>query len=159
MSRKHRELPSLEELNKIFEYNSETGELTYKIRRGRKAAGSNVGTVNNYGYLVCMKEVYLVHRIAWYMHTGTDPKEMIVDHIDGNRVNNRIDNLRLATHSENMQNANRRGIHWSDRDQRWCSSVQVGGKRVYVGAYVCPLLARVAYEDKKKELHGEFSSV
>jgi hypothetical protein len=99
------DLPPLEVLNDRFEYDPETGALT-RIRWGYGPAGYLTST----GYLrVKVNDThYRVARLVWKMHYGEDPpKNMSIDHINRDRTDNRIANLRLATHREN--NCNRKG--------------------------------------------------
>lgn len=87
-----------------------------------------------------------------------------VDHIDGNGLNNRRSNLRLATPAQNQHNARRRadntsgfkGVKKLKNKERWVSAIQNNGKRYYLGCFPAPELAYEAYCAKAKELFGEF---
>lgn len=83
------------------------GQLVWRVAKGKAPAGAVCeGRTNNGYYRVRVDGVYqLVHRVLWTMRHGDIPAELLVDHRDGNGYNNSIDNLRLATHGQNMQNA------------------------------------------------------
>ena len=99
-----KELPPLEALQKVFVYHPDTGHLIYIGPQNCNARkGQVAGTVEKAGYrVVSFKRCkYKAHRIAWFLHTGEDPGDLDIDHIDGCRTNNRFDNLRLVTRYEN----------------------------------------------------------
>ena len=97
-----RPLPSLEQLNKLFTYDKETGTLTWK--EGRKV-GKQAGHVDETGYRRVQTEgvSYKAHRIAYYMGTGVEPNH--IDHINGVKDDNRLDNLRSVSQADNTRNA------------------------------------------------------
>lgn len=92
-------------VNSLFLYDPNTGCVTHKINKGKVKAGSRAGSVSKTGarYLRVQGKKELEHRIIWLMVYGhLPPKE--VDHINHERGDNRIDNLRCVGHPENMQN-------------------------------------------------------
>jgi hypothetical protein len=132
-----------ERLRDLLDYDPETGLLTWKVRRPGWREGR--GCVNNYGYPVIRVDgtTYLVHRLVWLHTHGTWPPNHI-DHVNGVRHDNRMRNLRLATHSENLQNRRgpRRdgtsgalGVSWDAKRQKWASYLGVNGKRVHTGRH------------------------
>ena len=121
-------LPSLEQLNKLFTYDKETGTLTWK--EGRRA-GKQAGSMTNGYRAVCVNQSnYGVHRVAYYMGTGAEPNH--IDHINGVKDDNRLDNLRSVSQADNNRNAcrsvsNTSGSIGVDRMQgKW--RARVGGK-------------------------------
>jgi len=134
-----------ERLKELFNYNPSTGKLTRKITVNYNAtAGSTVGSPHNDGYLAVQisGNKYLAHRIIWLYVTGAFPTEQL-DHIDGNRVNNRISNLREATNQVNQQNSRLRkdnttglpGVRWYTQTNRWRADIVLNSKRHHLGYY------------------------
>lgn len=106
--------------------------------------------------------------LARYLYTeefGTIPTSFQIDHIDGDKLNNRLDNLRLCTPSQNMCNLPPRknkssaykGVYYSKRDSIYGVSITINNKRLHVGNFKTELEAARAYDEKAKELHGEFA--
>lgn len=96
-----------ERVRELLNYNSETGVFTWRATRNTHRIGSVAGTQNGCGYrqiTICGK-IYLAHRLAWLHVHGVWPNT--VDHIDRDRGNNRISNLRDVTPRINQQNRNR----------------------------------------------------
>lgn len=99
-------IPSIAELKEVFDYNRDTGVLFWKIKSGSSSPGKPAGSFNkSVGYLCVtyLGKTYAVHRLAWAFEFGEFPPEQI-DHINRDRLDNRISNLRSATSSENMKN-------------------------------------------------------
>ena len=103
------------------------------------------------------RPVIVMHRIIM-----NAPKGMMVDHINHNKLDNRKENLRVCTNSENQRN---RGIPLnnssgykgvSKMNKKWMAQLHVGNKTIYLGVFPTPELASQAYEDKCKEVYGEF---
>lgn len=94
-----------ERLRSLLDYSPETGKFKWLVRRSNIAAGVAAGTLMCNGYLCIRvdKRLHLAHRLAWLWVTGDAPL-LQVDHINGDRADNRFCNLRLATNSQNQQN-------------------------------------------------------
>lgn len=94
------------------------------------------------------------------------PKNMIIDHINGNTLDNRKSNLRVVTKGQNSQNLKNerknsvsgvRGVNWHKTNKRWTANVRINGKRIYLGSYKAIEEAKkVVIEYRKKNM--EFSS-
>ena len=104
-------LPSQQELQALFEYSPNTGLFIYKVKPNfRIKIGSVAGTVKTTGkskgycFIKINGQLYQASRLAWLYVYGIDPGDLTVDHIDRNPSNNAIDNLRLATLSEQAFN-------------------------------------------------------
>lgn len=93
-------------LKKLYDYDPSTGSLHHKTSNGRTHIGDKVGCPIPNGYLVTTikRKNWRVHRLIWIWHHGAIPKNYLVDHIDGDPTNNHIENLRLATPTQNMLN-------------------------------------------------------
>lgn len=104
---KAKELPPVELLRERFDYNPETGELRWRVTLGGHIkAGEMVGTTDGGGYRQVRVNgvLYKTHRICWALYYGEDPYGHELDHIDRDKTNNSIDNLRLATRETNCFN-------------------------------------------------------
>lgn len=85
-------------------------------------------------------EIFDAHRLVWIMHNGFIKHGMVIDHIDGVRDNNKIENLRVVTRSENLRNRNgeivgQEGILWHARDKMWAARIYVKKKSIHLGSY------------------------
>ena len=143
----------VERMRKAYDYNSETGELTSKTKRD----GRVVGHLQR-GYLCVTvdKKHYRVHRICWAIHHGEDPGELDIDHIDRDKTNNRISNLRLATTKQNLHNSKAMGIQ-QKASGKWHAKIQSDGITINLGTHKCPLIAHLTYVDKAREIRGEYA--
>lgn len=94
-------------------------------------------------------------------------KYQLVDHINGDTLDNRRENLRIATLSQNAMNRKIRrdsksgfkGVKWHNKTKKWTATIAVDGKYHYLGYYNTPEEAHEAYCEKAKELHGEFANL
>ena len=134
-----------ERINELLIYSPDTGLFTWKInRRGKATAGSIAGSKNGCGYIIIKIDgrSYQAHRIAWLVMYGSFPNDMI-DHIDGNRENNKINNLRQATAEQNMWNSvagknNKtgvKGVSWDNKNKKFRACISVKGKDKQIGRY------------------------
>ncbi len=178
--RLHRPLPYLNYLNECFIV-SDNGKLIWKDRPkehfngwygykgwNKKYAGKVADVENGDGYfLVCINKIrYKSHRIVFYMSFGIDPKDMQIDHKNGNRGDNRKENLRLATQSQNSINfkGNRadsknkypRGVSWNKGNKKFEASVCVLGNNKYLGLFDSIEDAKHCASMARKENFGEF---
>lgn len=158
---KVKKLPSVDVLREHFNYDKDTGHIT------RKSNGSRAfKTDNGHGYLrgSFQSTEYLAHRVAWAIHHGYDAPEFI-DHINMDRSDNRIANLRLASKSENMLNrgaqknsaSGLKGAYFNKRQKSWYSRIQLDGVDRFLGYFAGPEEAHEAYKVSSMDIHGEFS--
>lgn len=161
-------LPSQDELQRQLDYNSTNGELRWKIKRtGGTDAGDLAGYISNQGYRVIKigGRLRMAHRIAWAISYGDTPEDLQIDHINGNKSDNRLENLMLCSGAENCSNraANSRnksgykGVYWWKARQTWRADIKSNGKHYYLGTFETPELAHMAYCKAAAELHGDFA--
>ena len=150
-------------LKELLHYDAESGIFTRLTRAGREHIGSVAGRVPNIdGYKSIMLEGsrYQAHRLAWLYVTGAWP-EGDIDHINGNKVDNMISNLRDVTRSVNMENQRRSRSDGStgllgvtmDPGGKARAQIMVQGRRKYLGLFKTPELAHAAYLDAKRIHH------
>ena len=146
-----------------FCYDPDTGVVTWRVSRRGVQKGRKVGHLDELGYLRAGfsykgNKGIRMHRVAWAHYYGEDPPQ-IIDHINEDRTDNRISNLRAATKSQNMRNissrkANKsgyRGVHKHGQCNRWAAQIKVNGKHIHLGLYKTPEEASQAYELAWKE--------
>lgn len=151
-------------MNIPLSYNHQTGEFTW-LRRERMARrampGDRAGTINSHGYVVITISgtKHKAHRLAWRMFHGTEPDGQI-DHINGNRADNRIENLRVVTHEVNVHNrrsANRNSrtglLGASPGKTGFVATISAQGQRHHLGTFATPEAAQAAYKKAKTNLH------
>jgi hypothetical protein len=135
---------SVETLRKMFGV-LDDGRLIWLVNRGAVKAGAIAGHASKEGYIevrVFGCKIY-AHRIVYAITHGAWP-EKFVDHINGNRSDNRPENLRDVSNAENMQNriganANSvsgvRGVHWHKQVGKWCAAISPNGKYRHLGLF------------------------
>ncbi len=128
------------EANTLFSYDPETGIVTRKISRSNAVRiGSVVGSLHHDGYLTVWvgDRSYMLHRVIWLMQTGEWPPHEL-DHKNGCRAENRWDNLRCATKTQNMHNRKTpnnnksgvMGVYWYARIGKWRAQINVNGTNI-----------------------------
>ena len=146
-----------------FSYNTETGHFIWKENARPNVAGKRAGRLLHDGYwqIKLYKKGYQAHRLIWLFHYGFMPNNEI-DHINGVRSDNRIENLRLATRSENCQNLHRAnidnqtkelGVTFHKKANKFQAQICINGKHKYLGLYKTAKSAHEAYLLAKHELH------
>ena len=141
----------------LLRYNHKTGELFWKPRGDKRwdarYANALAGSLNTRGYVDVRISIdgssqqYKAHRISWLLYYGVDPVNYQIDHIDGNRGNNCIKNLRLATNSFNVQAAAPAKCFSFRADSgKYQSFISIQRKRVHLGTFDTEEQARAAYE-------------
>lgn len=154
-----------EHVRELFHYDPDTGVITRIVSRSGAKAGSVAGALHQSGYIniKIYRRTYKAHRIAWLYMYGEWPQQQL-DHINGNRADNRICNLRSATANENSRNrkthrnntSGYKGVTWYARARKWQASICVNGKKKCIGYFKCPQAAHEAYCSASVMLHGEF---
>jgi hypothetical protein len=162
-------LPSQQRLHQVLLYEPETGIFRWREDKGRMKAGDIAGdrTGNGYWRLRVDMVRYAAHRLAWkYVH-GVDPS-IYIDHINGNRLDNRICNLREADTNQNLFNGTPkagkavqyRGVNIRRRKsgrETFYAIITAHGKGHWLGTFQSAEAASAAYEAKAKELFGEYT--
>ena len=152
-------------LNDRFEYKD--GCLYYRNSYGQRARkGSRAGYLDGGYRKVRFNGInHGEHRVIWVMHFGDTGS--ILDHIDGNPSNNRIENLREVTSLGNAQNAKtrkdntsgHRNVYWNKKKRYWEVRVNLKGKQMYVGSFGKDLeLASLVAEEARHRYHGQYAS-
>lgn len=156
--------------DEFIHYNYVTGEFTWKKDRGyRYKKGDKAGSSTRDGYhsFQINGKSILAHRLAYLIIKGDmPPSDMVIDHIDGNKRNNRWKNLRLVTQQQNMWNRkthknNKSGYpgvswYWTKKGGGWYSTITVKGKLKYLGYFKSKedaINARKEAEKKRDEMH------
>lgn len=131
-------------LKSILDYNHEAGIFTWKVSNNRKIRiGDVAGCVyNGYIRIKINNKKYQAHRLAWLYVHGKFPPEQI-DHINHNRADNRIANLRSVSHQENHRNQSKTnnntsgfvGINWHKQRNKWRAFITVDQKHIYLGLF------------------------
>lgn len=145
-------------------YDRVTSELSYKNgrlywKRSGKEAGS-VGRDNRVRIRLDGKS-YLRYRLVWLMHHKEWPS--VIDHVDGDSVNDKLENLRNCTQRENRMNSRAasrsgyKGVHWANGV--WCSRIKLNGKTVRLGYSSDPIECAKMYDKAATEMFGEYAKL
>ena len=158
---------TLERVSELFEYSYSSGNL---IRKKSTSANARKGNIAGYFNLAGYRKTsidgfqYYNHRLVWLLVNGRWPTKQI-DHINGNKGDNRIENLREASLSENSQNRSKQSncssgekcIWWKLDRQRYRVRVGVSGKYHHIGYFKNIQDAVTARDKAIKKLHGKFA--
>ncbi len=136
---------SLTEMAKILTYDLNTGRFTYKCKpRAQTEIGDIAGTIDKEGYRVIKikNKLYKAHRLAWLFIYGRMPIGQI-DHINHNRDDNRIENLRVVNNQENQKNrlinknnkSGVNGVFWNKLSNKWQARIRVNSKAIHLGLF------------------------
>jgi hypothetical protein len=151
------------DFNKYFQYNSETGVIIWINKPSSKIKiGDIAGNVKNNGYLQVMlkRKCYYVHRIAWYLHYKEWPKNDI-DHINGIKIDNRINNLRDVSASANAYNQKRhrdklvKYYYFCKEKQKWRVRASINGKQKTLASFKTEELARQFVETNIHSINNQ----
>ena len=154
----------LSELQEVLEYYPEYGVFRWKITPcSRRMLGDIAGCTKPDGYriLTWKRKIYYVHRLVWLFHYGTYPLG-VIDHINGDKGDNRILNLRDVSISVNGQNQKKArngnrsgflGVSWNTESSMWVAQIGLNGKTIYLGRSNDKAVASHMYMEAKRKLH------
>ena len=160
-------LPLQEELHRLFEYKE--GNLYWRIKPAKRIKiGNKAGCLHHTGYSVVITNNvhYQMHRIIWVYHYGAISNNLQIDHIDGDRANNMIENLRLATPSQNKFNNKRAmrnsksnilGVFWHKANSKWHAQIRKNHKKIHLGYFVNQEDAIAARKAAELQYFGKFA--
>ena len=152
--------------HELFRYDPETGNLVWRTTKSAKAiAGSVAGSINAKGHvnLQVDRKMYAAHQVVYLMHHGYIPDE--IDHCNRDKTDNRIENLRPATSSQNKGNigllrnnqSGYRGVSQNSRSGKWHAQIKICGRQTYLGRYATPEQAALRYNEAARQYFGEFA--
>lgn len=155
-----------EYLTRCHDYDPLTGQFRSKVATQGREAGLILGSIGSHGYLsvVVAKRSYLAHRLAWFYMHAEWPEQ--IDHIDRNKINNRLANLRACTHAQNNWNkgpvgratvSGVKGVVWFKERQKWVARIGFNKKRKTLGYFTSLDEAAVAYQEAVTRYHGVFA--
>src|SRR5439155_1711101 len=155
-----------ERLRELLAYAPETGLFYWRRKRGSAAAGRAAGqaAARSYRLITIDRIGYFAHRLAWLYVHGEHPRG-VIDHVNGNAMDDRIANLRQCSRSENARNVRGRatsglkGVYRrADRPgNKWYAQIAVSGKTICLGSFDSPEAAAAAYDAAACRYHGAFA--
>lgn len=146
----------------LFIYDDEEGQLLWNEQVSPKVAGKVAGYLSGQYLFVRYKgKAYAVHKVIYEFHFGNTDGP--VDHKDRNKLNNRIENLRAATKSQNEANTGKRstntsgykGVYWLKNANKWRAKIDCNKQQIHIGLFDDKNEAALAYNQKAMELFGE----
>lgn len=150
-------------MNNLFEYKD--GKLLWKTSRSNAiVVGQEAGTKNTKGYrrVYFDGKTHAVHRVIWQMFNGEIPDGMQIDHIDGNPLNNKIENLRLATSKQNSLNRayknKAKNVSLCRETGKYKVRIMTLDKRIFLGSFEDFELASFVATEARNKYHGNFAN-
>jgi hypothetical protein len=155
---------TVQRIRELVHCDPDAGVFTWiKPTSFRVSAGDIAGSVSDEGYVFVTIDGYRhrAHRLVWMWVHGRWPVDFL-DHINGNKSDNRISNLREVSNSLNMQNQKRAlahnkcgflGVHKHSLCEKWTAQIKVNGVNHYLGLFATAEMAHKAYLKAKRELH------
>lgn len=152
----------------LFAY--ENGKLFWKNRSNSLVpAGALAGSKRADGYVGIFigGKYHFAHRVIWEMHNGEIPEGLVIDHINGIRDDNRIENLRLCTFQENHFNRGKqsnnksgyKGVSWHKQKQKWVAQIKIDGRNKFLGFFTDPEKAYAKYCEMALLHYGDFAKL
>lgn len=166
---KTKPLPSIDQLMKTFEISkcSPSGLIWKKPLSTKQKRGDIAGhkRKNKYWYVSFNYSQLLVHRVVYFMYYKTDITNYKIDHIDQDQSNNKVENLRIATHQQQQFNkkgkqnssSKYKGVNWAKQQNKWRASICVNKKRMHIAYFENEIDAAKAYDAAAKQHHGQFA--
>jgi len=167
MSNKDNTIIAQQLLHDVFEYRD--GNLYWKIKptnNSKVKIGDIAGCLRNDGYLRVglLRKQYATHRLIYLMHHGVLPK--YIDHADGNKLNNKIENLREASSEENNRNrslckrntSGHKGVTWHKQHKKWMAQLSIDRKNKFLGYFDDIELAIKKVKEYRILEHKEFTN-
>lgn len=166
-ARRYDSRPDVAELHRLFRYDA--GRLYWRVARGRSSPGKIAGRImaNGYESVRISGRAHYTHRVVFAMHHERWPVGQL-DHINGVRSDNRIENLREATASQNSHasvgisprnTSGFRGVSKREYGRKWRASIAVDGRFISLGVYSSSIEAARAYNTAALEIYGEFARI
>ena len=158
---------SAETIRTVLDYDPQTGHLTWKAKGWKHSAGQRAGGLGHSAGYRCLQvngKKVLEHRLIYFIVTGEWPN--VIDHINGDRMDNRWSNLRNVSHTTNMQNIRRPqvnnktgvlGVCWSEEKQKFIVRIHANGRIHNIGRFTDLEKAGQAYIAAKRRLHDGFT--
>ena len=156
-------------LQELFYY--ENGFLFNKVKRSSNAmpntkAGTHPNNVD-YRRVSISNKIYLEHRIIWIYFNGLIPKGMFIDHINQNKKDNSIENLRLCTQSENQYNRGAyknntsgfKGVSFNKALNKYSAQMRINDVKKHLGYFDSAELAKQAYDNMAIDIQGQFATL
>lgn len=164
MKRPPRKQLSAERLREVLSYDPTTGIFTWVKHNNRAPTGSVAGSYDADGYrnISIDRLPYKAHRLAWLYVYGVEP-ECQIDHINCVRDDNRIENLRVATHQQNQRNrackssSGYKGVYLHKPTGRWNARITTDGRDTSLGYFDTAESAGAAYAKAARERYAEFA--
>lgn len=156
---------NIEKMQNFIDYDPSTGRMIWKKVLGNRTKPGSIcgGNIDGKGYgRVCFEgKQYRAHRVAWALHYGKEPMG-VIDHINGDKLDNRISNLRDVTQQENVfnsklgkNNSSRiTGVVWHKKAEKWCAQIMVNRKQIYLGLFESKNKAIKARKNAEQKYFG-----